>query len=59
MSRTKDRSPVFHVRFDSDIAPGQFVEKYRAPVNDWQHAHKHVFRFDGGRRFIELYDEGH
>jgi hypothetical protein len=61
--QNQDRSPKFHVRFDSDLSPGNFIEKYdlnkfRAPVNDWEHAHKHVFRYDGNRRFIELYDEG-
>jgi hypothetical protein len=60
--QNQDQNPPFHVRFDSDLSPGKFEERYhlmafRAPVNDWPHAHKYIFRFDGNQRFIELYDE--
>ena len=58
----EDKSPPFHVRFDSDLSPGRFMERYaltlyRAPAHEWSNAHKYIFRYEAGRRFIELYDE--
>jgi hypothetical protein len=58
----QDRSPPFHVRFDSDLSPGTFYEKYdlrknRAPDHDWNYAHKYTFKYNGNRSFIELYEE--
>jgi hypothetical protein len=58
----EDKTPPFHVRFDSDLSPGTFVEKYhlnafQAPAHEWENAHKYIFRYDGGGKFIELYDE--
>jgi hypothetical protein len=57
----EDKSPPFHVRFDSDLSPGQFYEKYdlkknRAPDHDWNYAHKYAFKYNGNRSFIELYE---
>ena len=58
----EDKTPQFQVRFDSDLSPGQFVENYdltayQAPAHEWVNAHKYIFRYDGGGKFIELYDE--
>jgi hypothetical protein len=58
----EDKTPGFHVQFDSDLSPGTFVERYdlqpyQAPEHEWQNAHKYIFRYDGGQKFIELYDE--
>jgi hypothetical protein len=56
----EDRSPPFHVRFDSDLSPGQFVTNYdlkknAAPDQTWDFAKKYIFKYDRSRRFIELY----
>ncbi len=58
----EDRSPPFHVRFDSDLSPGQFVENYNlkkraAPDHTWNFAEKYIFRYDRSKNFIELYPE--
>lgn len=58
----EDRTPPFHVQFDSDLSPGKFVEKYdlrpyQASAHEWENAHKYIFRYDSGKKFIELYDE--
>jgi hypothetical protein len=58
----QDTNPPFHVRFDSDLSPGKFEERYhllayRAPDHQWEFAHKYVFRYDRSKNFIELFDE--
>jgi hypothetical protein len=58
----EDKSPPFNVRFDSDLSPGRFYEKYdlgkyRAPDHDWNSAHKYVFKYNGNHSFIELFDQ--
>jgi hypothetical protein len=58
----EDKTPQFQVRFDSDLSPGTFYEKYdlqayQAPAHEWDNAHKYIFRYDGNKKFIELYDE--
>jgi hypothetical protein len=63
-SPNEDRNPPFHVRFDSDLSPGQFVEKYHlrafaAPDHSWDFAHKYIFQYDRSKNFIDLFDERH
>ena len=58
----ENRSPPFHVKFDSDLSPGQFFEKYdlkkrAAPAHDWDFAHKYVFKYNGNTSFVDLYDQ--
>ena len=59
----EDKTPRFHVRFDSDLSPGTFWENYKlqayqAPDHEWASAHKYTYKYDGNtRKFIELYDE--
>ena len=58
----EDKSPPFHVRFDSDLSPGRFVEKYdlkknRAPAHEWHFAHKYTFKYDGNEKFVELFED--
>jgi hypothetical protein len=58
----EDRSPPFHVKFDSDLSPGKFfegyhLEAYRAPDHGWDFAHKYIFKYDRTKNFIDLFDE--
>ena len=58
----EDRTPTFHVRFDSDLSPGKFFEGYRlqafqAPDRGWDFAHKYSFKYDKTKNFIDLFDE--
>lgn len=59
-----NESPKLHVRFDSDVSPGKYIENYdlnkkACPDKIWECAHKYVFRYDTGtKKFIELYDQG-
>ena len=59
----ENRSPRFHLRFDSDLQPGKRfdinydLKKRAAPAHDWEDAHKYVFRFDGNRNYIDLYEK--
>src|SRR5262245_31258013 len=44
----ENRSRPFHVRFDSDLTPGQFsirhdLKKNAAPAHEWENARKYVF----------------
>ena len=60
--QNQDKSPPFHVKFDSDLSKGTFFEKYdlkknACPDHTWECSHKHVFRYDGGKTFIELYQK--
>ena len=58
----ENSSPRFHVRFDSDLHPGQIftidydLRKNAAPVPEWAYAHQYAFRYDGNRNYIDLYD---
>jgi hypothetical protein len=58
----ENRSPAFRVRFDSDLNPGEMfqinyaLKKNAAPAHEWENAHKYVFRYDGNRNYIDLYD---
>lgn len=58
----ENRSPRFHVRFDSDLNPGEVftinydLKKNAAPAHEWENAHKYVFRYDGHRKYIDLLD---
>jgi hypothetical protein len=58
----EDKSPPFHVRFDSDLKPGEVFEigyhlkKNAAPAPDWKYAHKYIFKYDGDRKYIDLYE---
>ncbi|HMF98442.1 MAG TPA: hypothetical protein VKE96_29280 [Vicinamibacterales bacterium] len=59
----ENRSDRFHVRFDSDLHPGQMftidydLKKNAAPAHEWENAHKYIFRYDGSRNFIDLYQQ--
>ena len=59
--QNENKSPKFHVRFDSDLQPGKVftinygLKKYSAPAHDWEDANKYVFKFDGNNKFIDLY----
>jgi hypothetical protein len=59
----ENSSPRFHVRFDSDLHPGKIftinydLRKNAAPAPSWESAHKYMFRFDGSRNYIDLYDQ--
>jgi hypothetical protein len=59
----ENRSSPFHVQFDSDLQPGKMfsinydLKKNAAPAHEWENARKYVFRFDGNRNFIDLYQQ--
>ena len=60
----EDKNPPFHMRFDSDLSPGTFVEKYHligysAPDHNWDMAHKYIFKYDRSKNFVDLFDERH
>ena len=60
----EDKNPPFHMKFDSDLSPGQFWEKYhliayRAPDHSWDFSHKYIFKYDRSKNFIDLFDEKH
>lgn len=58
-----NRSPPFRVKFDSDLQPGQIftinyqLKKNAAPAHEWENAHQYVFRYDGNRNYIDLYNK--
>ena len=57
----EDQNPPFHIRFDSDVRPGQYIERYhlgafRAPDCGYQYGHKYVFRYEVQNHYVELYD---
>jgi hypothetical protein len=58
-----NHSPRFNVKFDSDLQPGKVftinyhLKKNAAPAHDWEDAHQYVFRYDGNRNYIDLYDK--
>jgi hypothetical protein len=59
----ENRSPKFHVQFDSDLNPGKLfsinydLKKNAAPAHEWENAHKYVFKYDGTRNYIDLYQQ--
>ncbi len=60
----ENHSPDFHVRFDSEFDPKQkpFFISYKlkrsaAPAHDWEDAHKYVFKNDGNKFFVDLYEK--
>ncbi|MBY0458797.1 MAG: hypothetical protein K2V38_15780, partial [Gemmataceae bacterium] len=59
----ENKSPRFHVKFDSDLKPGSVftidydLKKNAAPAHDWKDAHKYVFEYDGNRQFIDLFEK--
>ena len=59
----ENSSPRFHVRFDSDLHPGKRftidydLKKSAAPAPSWEYAHKYLFRYDGARKYIDLFDQ--
>ena len=60
----EDKNPPFHVKFDSDLTPGKFWEKYHlkanaGPDHAWNFAHKYIFQYDRSKNFIDLFDENH
>ena len=57
----QDTNPPFHIKFDSSIAPGNYIESYhlmgfRAPDCDLKYAHKYNFQYEVKGKFVELYD---
>ena len=58
----QNSSAPFHVRFDSDLNPGQMfsinyaLKKNASPAHEWANAHKYIFRYDGTRNYIDLYE---
>ena len=58
-----NRSPRFHVQFDSDLSPGRVfnipyeLKKNAAPAHEWENAHRYVFRYDGNTKFIDLHEQ--
>lgn len=60
----ENKSPDFRVRFDSEFDPKQkpfFIEyklkRSAAPAHDWEDAHKYVFKNDGNKFFVDLYEK--
>ncbi|HEY1186430.1 MAG TPA: hypothetical protein VGE74_02185 [Gemmata sp.] len=59
----ENKSPRFHVKFDSDLKPGEVftinydLKKNAAPAHDWENAHKYAFKYDGNKTFIDLYEK--
>ena len=59
----ENKSPRFHVRFDSDMHPGKLFEidydlkKNAAPAHEWENAHKYIFNYDGNKSYIDLYEK--
>jgi hypothetical protein len=58
----ENHSPAFRVRFDSDLNPGEVfhinyaLKKNAAPAHEWENANKYIFRYDGNRNYIDLFD---
>ncbi len=59
----ENKSPEFHFKFDSEFDPKQkpfFItyklKKNAAPAHDWEVAHKYVFKNDGNKFFVDLYE---
>jgi hypothetical protein len=56
-----NHSPKFHVKFDSDLQPGNVfpinydLKKNAAPAHEWDNASQYVFKYDGNRNYIDLY----
>jgi hypothetical protein len=59
----ENRNPPFHIRFDADVRPGHYTERYhlgayRSPDCGFQYGHRYVFRYEVANRYVELYDSG-
>jgi hypothetical protein len=59
----ENKNPPFHIKFDSSIAPGVYVESYHlkaraAPDCEFDRGHQYKFRYEVKGKFVELYD-GH
>jgi len=57
----EDKNPPFHIKFDSSIAPGVYVEGYHlfakaAPACEFDRGHQYKFRYEVKGKFVELYD---
>lgn len=58
-----NRSPRFHVQFDSDLSPGRVfnipyeLKKNAAPAHEWENAHRYIFRYDGNTNYIDLREQ--
>ncbi len=51
----------FHIKFDFDLRPGQYTERYNlianaAPECDYQHEPNYVFRYEAKGNYVELYE---
>jgi hypothetical protein len=59
----ENRSPRFNVRFDSDLNPGEVfhinyaLRKNAAPAHEWENAQQYIFRYDGHRKYIDLFEK--
>ena len=60
----ENKSPELDIRFDSEFDPKQKpffitykVKRNHAPVHDWAYAHKYVFKNDGNKYYVDLYEE--
>jgi hypothetical protein len=57
----EDKNPPFHIKFDSSVAPGVYVEGYHltakaAPACEFDRGHQYKFRYEVKGKFVELYD---
>jgi hypothetical protein len=57
----ENKNPPFHIKFDSSIAPGLYVEGYHlnaraAPACEFERGHQYKFRYEVKGKFVELYD---
>jgi len=57
----ENKNPPFHIKFDSSIAPGVYVESYHlkaraAPACEFDRGHQYRFRYEVKGKFVELYD---
>ena len=57
----ENKNPPFHIKFDSSIAPGKYVEGYHlqaraAPACEFARGHQYKFRYEVKGKFVELYD---
>jgi len=59
----ENHSSRFHVQFDSDLNPGKLfsinydLKKNAAPAHEWENARQYIFRYDGNRNYIDLYQK--
>ena len=58
----ENKNPPFHIKFDSDVRPGEYVERYHlkalaAADCGFEQGHKYKFKYEVKGKFVELYDE--